>query len=187
MRRPFHVLPLSTDPPDVPPRVRDGCAESVRVGAHRRNLVRFLGALGGSTDDAEDLAQEALVRWLRSATAPRADDDHGVRRWLFTVARRLFVDRYHRGRREMEVWSEQVEQHLLARWQGDRGDVWVDAAQRCVGQLPARTRRIVERFYRDGWSREAIAREFGMKENGVKTALQRARAALRQCIEEKTR
>lgn len=143
--------------------------------------MRFLGVLGCQVEDAEDVAQEALLRWHRDAGAPR--DEGAAQRWLFTVARRLFIDRFHRGRREVEVWSQRVEAQVLETWRGERGDLWVDAARDCVRRLPRRTGELVLRFYRDGVSRRQLAAEFGMTENGIKTALQRARAALRECIQ----
>jgi hypothetical protein len=41
----------------------------------------------------------------------------------------------------------------------------------------------VQRSYRDGEDRRTIALALGMKENGVKTLLQRVRAVLRACVE----
>lgn len=147
--------------------------------------MRYLRVLGCDADEVDDLAQEVLLRWWRSG-GPSRPERTGA--WLFRVTKNVFIDR-HRRRREprLESWTERVEEAVAATWAPDGGDAWVDAAQQCAAGLPERTARLVQLFYIEGRSREEIARELGMRPNGVKTGLQRARAALRQCIEARLR
>lgn len=60
--------------------------------AHSASLLRFLiGLTHGERHTAEDLVQETMLRaWRHVDTLPA--DPVRERRWLFTVARRLFID-----------------------------------------------------------------------------------------------
>ncbi|MEV6347492.1 sigma-70 family RNA polymerase sigma factor [Actinoplanes sp. NPDC051851] len=60
--------------------------------AHSASLLRFLTRLThGERQTAEDLVQETMLRaWRHVDTLPTDPDSE--RRWLFTVARRLFID-----------------------------------------------------------------------------------------------
>ncbi|HLQ37550.1 MAG TPA: hypothetical protein VK348_07100, partial [Planctomycetota bacterium] len=61
------------------------------------------------------------------------------------------------------------------------------ALRACVERLDGRARRAVELSYGigadDPSSRARVAVELGMKENGVKTLLQRVRQTLRECVQ----
>lgn len=60
---------------------------------HSAELWRFVLALTHDRPTAEDIVQEVLLRaWRSGELADR--DAAGVRAWLFTVARRLVVDRW---------------------------------------------------------------------------------------------
>ncbi|MCA8952942.1 MAG: sigma-70 family RNA polymerase sigma factor, partial [Planctomycetes bacterium] len=66
----------------------------------------------------------------------------------------------------------------------DGGERWLAALRACVARLEGRPREVVRRFYGDGLGRAEVAAAMGMKENGVKTLLQRVRVVLRRCVEE---
>ncbi len=72
-----------------------------------RQLVRHVLRYSRRADEAEDLAQDAL---LAAVAAGRADfDDPGNRRWLFGTARnlvRLEARRAVRRKRRDQAWSE---------------------------------------------------------------------------------
>ena len=80
----------------------DRAAAAELVRAHQERLVAFLLRMTGRRDTAEDVAQEAFVRALRSL--PRFDPQYRFSTWLFTIARHKIVEklRYHmRDRRDM--------------------------------------------------------------------------------------
>lgn len=70
--------------------------------ACRARLHRVATRILGSADDAEDVVQEASLRWLgadpASVRAPEA--------WLMTVVSRLSVDRARRDKRERRLREE---------------------------------------------------------------------------------
>ena len=71
-----------------------------KLTALRPELLAFAGSVCLDTDQAEDLVQDAIMRALRSGTAPRQEKD--LRPWLFRIIKNLFIDdkRKDRIRRE---------------------------------------------------------------------------------------
>ena len=59
---------------------------------------------------------------------------------------------------------------------------WQTALRGCLQKLDDRTRSVLERHYHHGASREQLATEFGMRQNGVKAWLRRVRSNLRDCV-----
>src|SRR5438477_38721 len=74
--------------------------------ALRRYAVLLARKLSRGQLDPEDLAHEALERWLRCA--PRAAPVVDPRAWVTVVLRRLLVDRLRRRRAAAEVPAEDM-------------------------------------------------------------------------------
>ena len=153
------------------------------VRRHQLGLWRYLRALGAPADLAEDLLQETfLVAWRRLGE-DRGDAAAAV--FLRATARHLYLRRRRdQGRRE-QILVELADAAWARDGAADDGEAWLDALRGCVGALEGRARQVVQRFYGDGADRESVAAAMGMKATGVKTLLQRVRAALRDCIERK--
>jgi len=67
--------------------------------AHRRRLLDLARALLGTAADAEDVVQDAYLRW-RGTTPPSLVSPEA---WLMTVVKRLAIDRLRRRRLEHEA------------------------------------------------------------------------------------
>ncbi len=152
------------------------------AAAERQRLVvwRYLRALGASTDEADDLCQEAFAVAL--ATGRRPDNDAGP--FLRGVARNLWLRsrRWWRRRREREI-AAAVDELWLATAEHDGGDELVAALRGCLDALQSKTRHALELHYHDGVAWPEVGVRLGLAPNGVKTLAQRARAALRTCLE----
>ena len=70
------------------------------LSAHRSHLVKLAYRMLGSASDAEEVAQEAFVRW-RTAGAPEV---RSLRAWLTRAATRLCVDRMRSAARNREEY-----------------------------------------------------------------------------------
>lgn len=145
-----------------------------------RRYVRLLGAEPGTADD---LVQEAFVIALRRPGFD-ADVPGAAFAFLRTTVRHLWLRR-HRGRlteRELAdadaVWDRRC---------GDGGDAYVLALRTCVRRLPERSQRLLQAIHGAGASRTEAAALLGLGKHGVKSALQRLRALLRDCIERRLR
>lgn len=146
-------------------------------------LGRYLRFLGAPRDAVDDLVQDALLAGLRAFAAGDAPLP-----WLLTTARnalRLHLRRL--GRRREVADLERLHDAWCAEAGDDGGEAKRRALSACLEGLPERSRQVLERRYRDGWSRAAIAAEAGLGDEGVKALLARVRRALGDCIERRMR
>lgn len=175
------TLEVDPEPATVPTLVRDPGEQLVR--RHLRQVWRFLRLLGCEPEEADDLTQETFVVALSKGTGDR--DARQVAAFLRRTARHLFLrSREQRGRRARLLAA--AAERLFERACGDDGaDAGVAALRDCVAELGERPRRIVRLFYGEGRSRAAVAAALDMQETGVKTALQRLRDSLRECMRRK--
>ncbi|MEZ6036353.1 MAG: sigma factor [Planctomycetota bacterium] len=144
-------------------------------------LRRYLFTLGAPVDRLDDLIQQTFVVTLEKRPEDRGPAALGG--WLRGVARNLLLRerRSAAARREVEladeVWREQF---------GEEGDsALVEALRVCLRRLPQRGRELLQRVYGDGLERLATGAAFGLAGEGIKTALRRLRAALKQCVRER--
>lgn len=78
----------------------DERAATALVERHSSALARYIGSLG-ERDAAEEVVQDTFVRAFSSLDSFRGESS--LRTWLFTIARRLVVDRRRANRRRREV------------------------------------------------------------------------------------
>lgn len=152
--------------------------------AHHPAVWRYLRALGARPGEADDLAQETMLLGCR---AHLPADPHRAAAFLRGVARNLWLRsrRWWHRRREREIAAE-VERLWIATAAADGGDRLIDALRACLAALQPRARQALELHYQDGFGWRDVAARLGMKPNGTKTLVQRARQVLRTCIERST-
>jgi len=133
-----------------------------------------------SASDAEEVAQDALVRAWRSL--PRFRGDSKFSSWLYRIVVRRAFDRAAvlKGRRGREASAEGIES-VAAEGAGPDPEARERAVrlERLVAELPEVPRTVVTLYYYQDRSVAEVARILRMPENTVKTHLSRARAALR--------
>lgn len=154
---------------------------SAFVRKHQVGLWRFLRSAGCDAALAEELTQDALLVALRRDVATRQERTAAA--FLRTTARNLWMKRRHSDRRRAELLIDAAEQLWQSDAANDDGDQLLDALQRCVAELPERSRTAIARSYRDGASRQEMATDLNLTEHGVRNMMQRIRKALRECIE----
>ena len=152
------------------------------VETHQVGLWRYLRFLGCDPATADDLCQETFLAVLR---APFADyDPAATARYLRTVARNLVRKQARRqahapSREELDRVEDLWEQRAA----DDGGEAYVEAVSSCLQRLDDAQRRALELRYTSESSRAQMGRELALSEDGVKSLLRRARAALRLCVE----
>lgn len=77
----------------------DQRAAAAIVERHSRPLARFAASLG-ERDEVDELVQDTLVRAFGSIDTFRADSS--LRTWLFTICKRLMLDRRRSERRRKD-------------------------------------------------------------------------------------
>src|SRR5689334_24425474 len=80
----------------------DSRAATRLVGRHSQALARF-AASSGEREGIEELVQDTFVRAFASLDSFRGESS--LRTWLFTIERRLMLDRRRAERRERSVIS----------------------------------------------------------------------------------
>src|SRR5687768_2103514 len=85
----------------------DGRAIEALIRAHQDALYAFMLRMSGRPDVAEDIVQEAFVRVLKNLD--RFDSRFRFSTWLFTIAKRLYVNSIQKLRPTYD--SEVVDNH----------------------------------------------------------------------------
>jgi len=126
-----------------------------------------------SLHDAEDLAQEVLVKACNKLDTLRNQD--GARAWLVQIARRVCVDYYRR-----RPAPEPLPEELPARSPGH--DPRVEALYAALSQLPDEYREPIILYYLDGRDAQQVAAALGISESNVRQRLHRARLKLHEIL-----
>jgi RNA polymerase sigma-70 factor, ECF subfamily len=151
------------------------------VRAHQRDVWRFLIALGCEPAEAEDLTQEAFIQALRGSFEYRSEPETAA--WLRKAAKNLFITTVRRRKRAPVVRNLDEVDVEWGQWTGQLApDRRVEFLRQCLETLADRARMALELRYGESLGREQMAVKLDMKEAGVKTLLERARAALRECV-----
>lgn len=158
------------------------------VRNHQAQLWRYARFLGASASQADDLVQETFLAVHRKPFEQRSAAATSA--YLRTVVRRcLLMARRKEGRQVDLVCSENAmllaEQVWAEKVADDHWDGYIELLIKCLSATTGRVRRALDLFYRDHQSRPQIAQQLGMKSDGVKTMLRRAREKLRDCIRRK--
>jgi RNA polymerase sigma-70 factor (ECF subfamily) len=136
--------------------------------------------------EAEDVAQEALLRLWRSADGLEVGPQ-GVRPWLRRVVSNLCVDRMRSGRRlsVVEEVPERIEPATqLAHMEAQDVSQRVDAA---LKDLPDRQRMALTLFHYEGLSQIEVGRIMGISDEAVESLLARARRSLKTALRDEWR
>lgn len=149
-------------------------------------LFGFLGRMGFTQAEAEDLAQETFLRAWRNRW--QYDAQRGEwSTWLFAIARNLAINERARAANEHEVWegpvpadtpsAELEPDGMLARAQQRQ------QLQRALAKLPVADRCVLALAYISELDVASIARIEGCTAGAVKTRLHRARTRLSEILE----
>lgn len=156
------------------------------IRVHQAGIFRYLRFLGVyDRAVADDLAQETfLAAWRTGITS---DDPVKQAAWLRGVARNLFLAHCRKQRRQPRALDAATLEKAELIWasnflrDGDGFD-YVEALRRCMERLSERQRLFLDLRYTQDKSREEMAQTLQMTEDGIKSALQRLRAILADCI-----
>lgn len=164
----------------------DARAAETFIRAHQQSLFAYILRLSGRPDVAEDIVQEAFVRVLTNLH--RFDSRFRFSTWLFTIARRLYVNACQKHKPAYDT-------DVVGACQGKTGrpetcvirnetqSLAKDALQKALLELTPQQREILVLFHQLDWPISLIAQHIGMPEGTVKSHLHRGRKALRKLLD----
>ena len=146
-----------------------------RVEREQEALRGFLLALCcGNRDDADDLAQDTLVKAYISSTGYQ--DKGKFRSWLFKIAHNTFLN--HKASLRMTESIDEARK-LISSTSTDAAFQHQDLYL-ALGTLPPKERSAITLFYLSGYSIKEIAMITETKEEAVKKQLSRGRDKLKE-------
>jgi RNA polymerase sigma-70 factor (ECF subfamily) len=161
----------------------DQRAATLLVERHASSLARFASSVG-ARGDVEEVVQDTFVRAFASLDSFRGDSS--LRTWLFTIARRLILDRRRAERRR----GEQVEvQDSDATTEYDSLDVVVaDETQHrlkaAMARLSATQREVFTLRVSEGLSYKEIADAVGTTEGAARVHYHHAMRTIKELLDE---
>jgi RNA polymerase sigma-70 factor, ECF subfamily len=150
----------------------NGAAEGA-FRRHYQDVYWFLRRRIRDPQRAEELTQDVFA--AAAAGLPDArEGDPPVLAWLYTVARRRFVDETRRQRREARVDLPET------RGSTDYGPFVARALRDALGELPRGQSRVIVLKLLRGLTFAEIGHEIGLTEAAAKMRFRRALEALRE-------
>lgn len=179
-----------------PPDSRDVDAFEAEMLKHLPDVVRFARALTRDPADADDVVQETYLRAFRARHTfiPGSDG----RRWLFTIARNLYLRGRERDARMVHVDGEPeldavatVQAQVTAQASGvdprlEHPDL-APAIAKAIAELPEPFRLVVALVDVEGLDYAEAAAQLGIPIGTVRSRLFRARRTLQESLFEYAR
>ncbi len=162
-------------------REGDERAASSLVGRHSGALARYVSSLGES-DAVEEVVQDTFVRAFASIESFRGESS--LRTWLFTIARRLVVDRRRAQRRRREVGTVEdtdavTEYNALDSMIADETEQRV---RKAVGRLSPTQREVFTLRVNEGLSYKEIAGIVGTTEGAARVHYHNALRTVKESL-----
>jgi RNA polymerase sigma-70 factor (ECF subfamily) len=153
---------------------------------HEAELRGFAISLIPSIEDAQDVLQDACIAmWRRIDTL---ENEEGFVPWAYTFVRLTALNRIRKSRRSKLVFSETLVE-LNAEEAGretERARAEHQSLRECMKRLPPPQLALVRSYYATTKVRmKDLAREMNRPVAGLYKALERSRAGLRDCIDQR--
>jgi len=178
LQQPAPILPAAVDT-RVLELMREGKSEAAfncLVEQYERGVYRLCYAILKDAAQAEDAAQEALIRVWKAL--PRFDGRAALSTWIYAIARNRCLTALTRRRDQLSLSEPDVAAAAADALPAAPQPESSGLLSELVDALPERYRRPLTLYYYEDCSVTDVAAQLGVPEGTVKTNLFRARAAL---------
>lgn len=164
-------------------RVQTGDHEAFAVLVRRRTPLFYTAAyrMCGQQDDAEDIVQEAFLKFWRKPQAYDPDKNAKFTTWFYRVVTNLAIDYVRRKKPQadpvvldlMPDDRDGVDEALIA-------DERADALETAIQDLPERQKVALNLCFYEGLSNKEAADILGVGVKALESLLMRAKTALKE-------
>ena len=158
-------------------------AATLLVERHAVAVARFVASIG-ARDDVEEVVQDTFVRAFASIDGFRGDSS--LRTWLFTIARRLLLDRRRSARRRGE--QVEVRENDAATEYDSLDGVVADETQRrlqaALAKLSPTQREVFVLRVSEGMSYAEIADTVGTTEGAARVHYHHAMRTIKELLDD---
>ena len=157
-------------------RKGDASAYTGLVNAYCGRVFAICLGMLGNSHDAEDIAQQALLKGFMDINQLRDSEQFGA--WIGRIARNLCIDFIRRQKRKRTALFERT-----ALPQSSSKEY--PELEGALAKLPEEYRLALMLYYFDGRSTETIAETLAISQAAVHARLSRARKQLRKLLSDK--
>jgi len=158
-------------------------AATLLVERHAHAVARFAASIG-ARDDVEEVVQDTFVRAFASIDGFRGESS--LRTWLFTIARRLLLDRRRSARRRGE--QVEVRENDAATEYDSLDGVVADETQRrlqaALAKLSPTQREVFVLRVSEGMSYAEIADTVGTTEGAARVHYHNAMRTIKELLDD---
>lgn len=152
---------------------------------NERRVYAYILSLVPNWNDADEIQQETSLRLWEQFDRYEPGTDFGA--WACTIARYQVLTHRKKQSRAKLVFSDEflaaVESEQLK--QGDLMDARRVALERCLELISERNRQLLRLCYEPNTTIAAVAQQIGRTAAATYKTLQRVRAALHTCIDQR--
>jgi RNA polymerase sigma-70 factor (ECF subfamily) len=161
----------------------DGRAATILVARHAPPLARFVAG-EGERDGTDEVVQDTFVRAFGAIDSFRGDS--AFRTWLFTIARRIILDRRRSVRRSRVVATVQEADAVTTfdALDGMGADESMLRVRRAVAALSPKQREVFTLRLEQGLSYREIAELVGSTEGAARVHYHNAMRAVKEFLDD---
>ena len=172
-------LAIAYSPPDM-----DRTRFSELIRDHHQPLLAYARVLAGHQDRARELVQDAFVAAWQ--TIGRFDVTRDFGSWLRGIVRNKWREDCRKHRREVAFDDPELVrlEEAVRAWSASDGEAGLlDRLADCRSKLPEALSLAVQAYYDEDRDGDGAAASLGIESATFRKRLERARSALRLCLE----
>ena len=167
-----------------PPSDMDRNRFSELIRDHHQPLLAYARVISGNSERARELVQDAFVAAWQ--TIGRFDITRDFGSWLRGIVRNKWRESCRSHRREVSLAEPELAglEDVLRAWTAKAGEAGLlERLADCRSKLPELLSQAVNAYYDENRDGEGAAALLGVPSSTLRKRLERARTALRTCLE----